>query len=263
MGDVPTSPDRVATLRRLHQGPEPLVLPNCWDAATAKVVVDAGLPVVATSSAAVAESLGWADHEQAPADEMLAAAARIARAVDVPVTADVESGYGLAADDLAARLVEASVAGFNLEDTDHTTHALTDVDAQVARLRALRAAFDGAGVPLVMNARVDSFVRSRDHAAVLDDGIARARAYVDAGADCVYPITLADASMIERFVRALAPAPVNVLLTRAAPDVATLRELGVRRVSLGGGMYRAATRFVGDVASGLRTGDTSALFGPA
>jgi 2-methylisocitrate lyase-like PEP mutase family enzyme len=258
---MPTSRAHVDLLRSLHAGADLLLLPNCWDAATARAVVDAGFPVVATSSAAVAESLGWGDHEQAPADEMLAAAARVARAVDVPVTADVEGGYGLPADDLAARLVASGVAGFNLEDTDHTTHAVTDVGAHVARLRAIRAALDATDTPLVVNARVDAFLHTRDHAAALDDAVARARAYVDAGADCVYPIVLADAALIEAFVRAVDPAPVNVLLTRAAPPLATLRDLGVRRVSLGGGLYRRSTGFLAEVLDGLRVGDTTALFG--
>lgn len=257
---MPTSRAHADRLRALHAGPDLLLLANCWDVATARAVVDNGFPAVATSSAAVAESLGWEDHEQAPADDMLAAAARVARAVDVPVTADVESGYGLAADDLVARLVGTGVAGFNLEDTDHTTHALTDVDAHAARLRSIRAALDASGAPLVLNARVDAFLHTRDHAAVLDDAVARARAYLDAGADCVYPIVLADAALVDAFVRAVAPAPVNVLLTPAAPPLARLRDLGVRRVSLGGGLYRRSMRFVADVVSGLRSDDTSALF---
>lgn len=258
---MPTTRDHVDELRRLHDGPDLLLLPNCWDAATARTVVDAGFPVVATSSAAVAESLGWADHEQAPADEMLAAAARVVRAVDVPVTADVESGYGLDADDFVGRLVHAGVAGFNIEDTDHATHALVDVGAQAARLRAIRAALDATETPLVLNARVDSFLHARDHAAALDGAITRARAYLDAGADCVYPIVLGDAALIDRFVRGVGPAPVNVLLTRATPPLATLRELGVRRVSLGGGLHRRSMGFVADVVRGLRSEDPPALFG--
>lgn len=255
-----TSAEHAETLRRLHSGPEPLVLPNAWDAATAKVVAGAGYPAVATSSGAVAESLGWADHQQAPVDEMLAAARRIVRAVDVPVTADVEGGYGLDATELADRLVHAGVAGFNLEDTDHDRGVLVDPDAQAARIRAVRDALDAAGAPLVMNARVDVFLRATDHHAVLDDAITRARAYVDAGAECVYPIVLADPELIGAFTAAVAPIPVNVLLTPRTPSVAALRDLGVRRVSVGGGMFRAVLRYVGDVAAGLRTGDASVLF---
>jgi 2-methylisocitrate lyase-like PEP mutase family enzyme len=256
-----TSRAHVDTLRRLHTGPDPLLLPNVWDAATAKVVAAAGFPAVATSSGAVAESLGWADHEQAPVAEMLAAAGRVARAVDLPVTADVESGYGLAPDELAGRLVGAGLAGFNIEDTDHARGELADIDAHAARVRAVRDSLDASGPPLVMNARVDVFLRTADHASALDDGIARARAYAAAGADCVYPIVLADPALIKAFTDALRPTPVNILLTPAAPTLGALRDLGVRRISLGGGAFRAALRFVREVTAGLRDGDTSVLFG--
>jgi 2-methylisocitrate lyase-like PEP mutase family enzyme len=256
-----TSLALVDTLRRLHAGPEPLVLPNVWDASTAKTVAAAGFPAVATSSGAVAESLGFADHQQAPVDEMLAAARRVVHAVDLPVTVDFEAGYGLEPDVLAARLVAAGVAGFNIEDTDHDRGTLSDVDAHAERLRHVRAALDASGAPLVMNARVDAFLRDADHAAVLDDGITRARAYAAAGADCVYPIVLADRELVRRFVEAVDPTPVNVLLTPAAPTIAELRELGVRRISVGGGMFRTAGRFVGDVVAALHSGDASVLFG--
>jgi 2-methylisocitrate lyase-like PEP mutase family enzyme len=176
---------RARRLRELHAGPELLVLPNVWDAATARTVAAAGFPAVATSSGAVALSLGYADHEQAPPGEMLAAVARVVRAVDVPVTADVESGYGWPAAELVDRLATAGAVGCNLEDTDHAAGGLRDADTQAERIAAVRAAAAASGTDLVVNARVDTFLHPGDPAAQLDEGIRRARRYLEAGADCV------------------------------------------------------------------------------
>src|SRR6185312_16404931 len=156
--------------------------------------------------------------ENAPATEMFAAAARIARSVDVAVTCDAEAGYGLPPDELVEALLNAGVVGCNLEDTDHKTGALTDVERQAERLAAIRRAATSRGYGLVINARVDVFL-SRDSRALEDrirEGIARARAYLDAGADCVYPITLADERAIGQFVDAV-DAPVNILHLPQAP----------------------------------------------
>src|SRR6201991_1995982 len=144
-------------LRSLHRPGAPLLLPNAWDAATARAVVAAGFPVVATTSAGVAAAIGYEDHEGAPGDEMLAAAARIADSVEVPVTVDAEAGYGMEPAELVAALRAAGAAGCNLEDTDHAADGLRDPDAQAARLGAVRQAAADDGYPLVINARVDSF----------------------------------------------------------------------------------------------------------
>jgi 2-methylisocitrate lyase-like PEP mutase family enzyme len=255
-----TATHRAGVLRTLHAGPDLLVLPNAWDVATARAVVGAGYAAVATSSGAVAGSLGYGDHEQAPADEMLAAAARIARAVDVPVTADVESGYGWVPAELVDRLTTAGIAGCNLEDTDHSTGELRAAGEQAEYLRSVRDALDAAGADLVLNARVDTFLHPDDPTRQLEAGIERARAYADAGADCVYPIVLTDADALRTFVDALRPTPVNALLLPATPAFAVLREIGVRRVSLGGGMFRAVQRVVGELATGVATGETARLF---
>src|SRR5215212_4736629 len=138
---------RCDLLRSLHRPGEPLLLPNAWDVATAKAVVAAGFPVVATTSGGVAEALGYEDHEGAPGDEMLAAAARMARSVEVPVTVDAEAGYGLEPAELVAALRDAGAAGCNLEDTDHGTGSLRDPDAQADWLRAVREAASENGYP--------------------------------------------------------------------------------------------------------------------
>src|SRR3954466_12148082 len=149
---------RCHLLRSLHRPGNPLLLPNAWDVATAKAVVAAGFPVVATTSGGMAETLGYEDHEGAPADEMLAAAARIARSVDVPVTVDAEAGYGMEPAELVAALRSVGAAGCNLEDSDHTAGGLRDSDRQAQWLRAVREAASAEGYGLVINARVDVFI---------------------------------------------------------------------------------------------------------
>src|SRR5436189_2669601 len=142
-------------LRSLQRPGTPLLLPNAWDVATAKAVVAAGFPVVATTSAGVAETLGYEDHEGAPGDEMLAAAARIARGVEVPVTVDAEAGYGMEPAELVAALRSAGAAGCNLEVSDYAAGSLRDVDRHAEWLTAVRHAASDQDYPLVINARVD------------------------------------------------------------------------------------------------------------
>lgn len=221
-------------LRALHQAGRPLVLPNAWDAESARLVAEAGFPVVATSSTAVAASLGYADHQDAPPDEVFAALARISRRVDVPVTADLEGGYGLTAADLVDRMVAAGVVGLNLEDSNYETGTgLTDVDQQASRIAAIKA----VGPDVVLNARIDVYLPGSGVAAAdqLAESLRRARTYLDAGADCVYPIFLADPAEIAAHVKEL-DAPVNILLRPGAPSIEELAALGVARVSVGGGL---------------------------
>jgi 2-methylisocitrate lyase-like PEP mutase family enzyme len=245
---------RCDLLRSLHRPGTPLVLPNAWDVASARAVVAAGFPVVATTSAAVASSLGYEDHQAAPAAEMLAAAWRIARSVEVPVTVDAEAGYGMAPADLVDALLAAGAAGCNLEDTDHRSGRLAEVERQAEWLRAVRDAADARGYGLVINARVDVFLAGRSappSREVLDDGVARARVYLSAGADCVYPILLWAEDAIAEFVAA-AGGPVNVIALPQAPPVARLAELGVARVSYGsmphGHAMRALASYLAEIA---------------
>jgi 2-methylisocitrate lyase-like PEP mutase family enzyme len=232
------------TLRGLHVPGRPLVLANIWDAASARLAEAAGFPVVATSSGALAESLGYGDHQDAPADEMFAAAARIARAVAVPVTVDAEAGYGLSADDLVARLLDAGAVGCNLEDSDYAGGGMTDVAKQVDWLASVRATADRTGVALVVNARIDLFVRAAARgtaeSTLLDEAVTRARAYLAAGADCVYPIALRDQDVLRRLLAEVSPGAVNVLSLPGGPPVADMAGLGVARVSTGTSVWRAA-----------------------
>jgi 2-methylisocitrate lyase-like PEP mutase family enzyme len=223
-------------LRSLHVPGSPLVLPNAWDVASAKAVVDAGFPVVATTSGGVAAALGFEDHEGAPADEMFAAAARIADAVDVPVTVDAEAGYGLEPAELVKALQQAGAAGCNLEDTNHSSGALRDPDEHAAWLRQVR---DAASYPLVINARIDVFVADREtpQSQLVPEALERARAYLDAGADCVYPIFLREPDALATFASEAA-GPVNVLAIAEVPSLAELSEMGVARVSYGSLLHR-------------------------
>jgi len=229
-----------AGLRARHVPGQPLVLPNIWDADSARLVEAAGFPVVATSSVGVAAALGYPDGEGAPAAEMLAAAARIARAVSVPVSVDAEAGYGLPPAELVDRLLQAGAAGCNLEDTDHGRGTRRPVAEQADLLAAVRAA---AGQDLVVNARIDLFLHAEDPAAVLPEAIERARAYLAAGADCVYPIMLRSRDLLAEFVRAVSPAAVNGNPLPGSTSLADLATLGVARVSLGAGPWRAVRAF--------------------
>lgn len=222
-------------LRELHHG-SMLVLPNAWDEPSAELVVELGFPVVATSSAAVADVLGHADGEKAPWREMFAAVARIARTVPVPVTVDAEAGYGLSPEDFVAALLDAGAVGCNLEDTDHRRGGLLDAREQADRLAGVRAAADAAGVRVVVNARIDVFLPSSGigEADRLPEALRRARLYRAAGVDCVYPIGGSAGDTLPPLV---AEGPVNANTTDEL-DLEALRSLGVARVSFGPRFYR-------------------------
>ena len=247
---------RCELLRSLHRPGAPLLLPNAWDAATARAVVAAGFPVVATTSWGVAGALGHEDHEAAPAEEMFAAAARIARSVEVPVTVDAEAGYGMEPAELVAALRRAGAAGCNLEDTDHATGSLRDPDGQAEWLRAVRQAASADGYRLVINARVDVFLgpylAGADAAIqkeLVPEAVRRANAYLEAGADCAYPIVLSEAEALRRFMSD-AGGPVNVIGGAHSPSLVDLAGLGVARVSWGPYLYwEAMARFEDQLAA--------------
>ncbi|WP_089099314.1 isocitrate lyase/PEP mutase family protein [Streptomyces hyaluromycini] len=227
--------------RALHHGRppgDPLVLPGPWDAASARALVAAGFPALATPSAGVAASLGYADGET-PAAEMFAAVARITRAVEVPVSADVEDGYGLAPKELVERLLEAGAVGCNLEDS--AGGVLKDPHEHAEWLAEVRSA---AGDRLFLNARVDTFARG---VADPDRTIERAALYVAAGADCVYPIEAPTAVL--PLLRSGVEGPLNMYARPdgASPAPAELGELGATRITFGPGLLRLALRSVQQV----------------
>jgi len=216
------------------------VLPNAWDAGSARIFVEAGFPALATTSAGIAFSLGYPDGEKISRDEMLAAVARITRRVSVPVTADMEAGFGRTTDavaETARGVLAAGAVGMNLEDS--VEERLLDFDLSVARVRAAREAATAEGVPLVINARTDAF-----HPGTLPEGrqfaeaVRRGNAYRAAGADCVFVPFVGDSGTIERLVKAIA-APLNILGAPDAPSLTALEALGVRRVTFGSAPMRA------------------------
>ncbi|MEY9486716.1 2-methylisocitrate lyase-like PEP mutase family enzyme [Streptomyces calvus] len=236
--------DVFSALHRNRLPGDPLVLPGPWDAASARVFAEAGFPALATPSAGVAAALGHEDGHT-PADEMFAAVARIVRAVDVPVSADVEGGYGLAPKELVERLLEAGAVGCNLEDS--ADGVLKDPHQHAEWLAEVRAA---AGDRIFLNARVDTFVRG-----VTDPerAIERAALYVAAGADCVYPIG-APAGVLP-LLRSGIEGPLNVhALPGEGPSPAELGELGATRITFGPGLQQRATAALREIAAGLRTG---------
>jgi 2-methylisocitrate lyase-like PEP mutase family enzyme len=247
---------RCDLLRSLHRPGDPLLLPNAWDVATARAVVAAGHPVVATTSGGVAGTLGYEDHEGAPGDEMLAADARIVRSVDVPVTVDAEAGYGMEPAELVAALRDMGAAGCNLEDSDYAAGGLRDPDRHAAWLREVREAASEDGYGLVINARIDvflgPFVAGADPGTqeeLVPEALRRANAYLEAGVDCVFPITLWEMDALRRFTSEVR-GPVNVLRLPQAPSLAELAELGVVRVSWGTLLHWAAmARFEEQLAS--------------
>jgi 2-methylisocitrate lyase-like PEP mutase family enzyme len=235
----PDLQSRCELLRSLQRPGDPLLLPNAWDVATAKAVVAAGFPVVATTSGGVAATLGYEDHEGAPGDEMLAAAARIARGVEVPVTVDAEAGYGMEPKELVAALRGMGAAGCNLEDSDYEAGSLRDPDRHAEWLSAVRQAASEDDYPLVINARIDVFLGPFLAGAgpgmqdeLVPEAVRRAKAYLDAGVDCVFPITLWEADALRRFTAEVSGL-VNVVRLPQAPSLAELAALGVARVSWG------------------------------
>ena len=237
---------KAEVLRRLHiEGPM-LVLPNAWDAGSARIFVEAGFPALATTSAGIAFSLGCPDGERISRDEMLAAVARITRRISVPITADMEAGYGQTADAVAEtvrRVIDAGAVGMNLEDRIEEKH-LIDFALSVERVRAARRAADATGVRLVLNARTDAFEApeiARDKR--LAEAVRRGNAFREAGADSVFVPFVGDSGTIEQLVQQI-HAPVNILGTPNAPTLKQMAALGVRRVTFGSAPMRATLGLV-------------------
>ncbi len=250
--------DHCDLLRSLHRPGTPLLLPNVWDVATARAVVAAGFPVVATTSGGVAATLGYQDHEDAPADEMFAAAARIVRGVELPVTVDAEAGYGMEPADVVAALQTAGAAGCNLEDTDHRAGSLRDPGLHAEWLAAVRQAASEVGYQLVINARVDVFLAPffagagpETQAELVPEAIERANAYLEAGADCVFPIALWEPNALRRFISEVR-GPVNVIRLPQTPSLVELAALGVARVSWASLLHRGSMAHFGDQLTALQ-----------
>ncbi|MHB1536505.1 MAG: isocitrate lyase/PEP mutase family protein [Acidimicrobiales bacterium] len=247
-------------LRARHFSGRPLLLANAWDAASARAVAEAGYPVIATSSAAIGASLGVGDSEQMTPDMAFAAVKRIAGAVELPVTADLEAGYGLSAVELVDRLLDAGAVGCNLEDSDHHGPAVfVDMDRQADYIAEICAAGRRAGVDVVVNARADVYLRDEvppeDRMA---ETLRRGHRYLSAGATCVYPIGVTDPAEISTLVAQMG-GPVNIWLRPDGPPLAELHRIGVARISLAAGLQRHTTTQIAALAACLLAGDDTWL----
>jgi 2-methylisocitrate lyase-like PEP mutase family enzyme len=245
--------EKAARFRELHHGPRLLILPNAWDVASARIFEDLGFTAIGTTSAGIAASLGYPDGQRISRSEMLEMVSRIANAVSIPVTADMEAGYGLSPDDLAATaraVIESGAIGMNLEDaTGDDDRLLVEPALQARKIEAIRQMASSLGVPLVLNARTDLYhlMGAGDPATRFDRTVERLTSYRRAGADCLFVPGVRDAETIGRLARGV-NGPLNVLAGPGMPPVAELQRLGVARLSVGSGPMRATlglTRRIG------------------
>ncbi len=246
--------------RQLHHGPKTLVLPNIWDVSSARVLEEAGIAAIATTSAGIAFALGYPDGEQISREQMFEVVARIAARVSLPVTADAEAGYGGRPEDaaLTARaVIEAGAVGLNLEDgTDDLQHPLADLSRQLDKIAAVREAAGAMGVPLVLNARTDVYLlQVGKPESRFAETVRRLSAFKDAGADCLFAPGVRDLKVISRLVRELQH-PLNILAGPGSPPIPELQKIGVARVSLGSSPMRATLGLVRRIAQELQTTGT-------
>jgi 2-methylisocitrate lyase-like PEP mutase family enzyme len=253
---------KAEALRDLHVPGDPLLLLNAWDAASAVVIARAGARAIATSSAAAANALGYADGQQLTREQMLGAVAAIAGAVDLPVTADMEAGYGdepEAAAATARGVVGVGAVGLNMEDLSDAGEDLLPVERFAAKIAAVRAVGDETGIPLVLNARTDVFLgQVGDPGTRLERAVERGRAYLAAGADCIFVPGVIDPGVITALVQGI-DGPVSILAVPGSPPLTELKAFGVARISTGSGPYRAAlslARTMADEAYGAGTLDS-------
>ena len=246
--------------RAMHHGQRILLLPNAWDVASARIFEEAGFGAIATTSAGIAFTLGYPDGQRISRNEMLQAVSRIASAVRVPVTADVEAGYGDRPEDAAQTalaVIESGAVGMNLEDASgHASHPLVDLQLQLEKIAAINESKRKTGVPIVLNARTDVYLLQVGPAEKrYDQALRRLAAFRDAGADCLFLPGLRDAATIGRMVKDL-NFPLNILAGPGAPSIPELQQLGVARVSLGSSTMRATLGLLGRIAEELKTTGT-------
>lgn len=251
---------KAEALKQMHSAAEPLVLVNVWDVASARIVEDAGFTAIATSSAGIAFAQGFPDGQKIQPERMFEVVAQIAQAVRVPVTADVEAGYGSRPEDAARtarQVIEAGAVGMNFEDaTGNDEHPLFELPLQLERIRAIRETCSQLRVPLVLNARTDVYLAQVGEPSTrYDETIRRLRAFRDAGADCVFVPGLRDADTIGRLVADLA-CPVNILGGLGSPSISELAALGVKRISLGSGPMRATAGLLRRLAAEVNSQGT-------
>lgn len=251
---------KAEAFRAMHHGPDPLLLVNVWDVASARIVEEAGFPAVATTSAGIAFARGFPDGEKIHPDRMFASIAQIAGAVKVPVTGDVEAGYGDSPEralHTARNIIFGGAVGMNFEDaTGDSNHPLADLSLQLERIRSIREAASKYDLALVLNARTDVYLlQVGDPAKRYDETVRRLSAFRDAGADCVFAPGVRDPETIRRLVVDLKH-PVNILAGPDSPSVSELAALGVRRISLGSGPMRATLGLLRRLAEEVKQAGT-------
>ena len=255
-------PERAAHLRALHHAPPLLLLPNAWDAGSARLLEAAGCRALATTSSGVAHALGRPDGEFLSRAEMIDAIGRIARSVEIPVSADLERGYGETAAEVGETIrmaIETGVVGVNLEDGVPGDRELRPIDAQCERLAAARHVADASGVPIFINARIDVWLRGAgDPDQRLDSALARADAYLGAGADGIFTPGVVDPALIEALAGRI-EAPLNVFYRPGLPTVSELERLGVSRLTLGGAAAVAALGLLRRIVIELQESGTYSL----
>ena len=257
--------EKAEKFRALHQTPLPLVLVNAWDVVSARIVEVLGFSAVATTSAGVAWAEGFADGERISRDHMLARVKRIAQAVQVPLTADLEGGYGYTvrdADATARGAIEAGAVGLNFEDAHPEENSLIDIELQAARIAAIHDVATKLNVPLVINARTDVYLADigDNDTWRLQETIRRGNEYLRAGADVVFVPGVTDEPTIKTLAASIG-GPINVLAGASTPSIARLRDLGVARVSVGSGAIGYALARFRDVAARLRDGGSFEFIG--
>ena len=252
------------TFRKLHRAPPILLLPNSWDPMSARIFEAAGFPAAATTSGGLAWALGYQDGEKTPWPEVVAATRRIAEAVRVPLTADIETGYGETPDELSRSITDiigAGAVGVNLEDgMPNPKEPVRTIEDAAARIRAARAAASAAGVPIVINARIDLYLKHvGDEATRFTETLRRAEAYLAAGADCIFVFAVADLDLIKKLTAAI-KAPVNVVGRAGGPGLKALEAAGVARVSIASGASMVVMSTIQRIAEELRqTGEFDIL----
>jgi 2-methylisocitrate lyase-like PEP mutase family enzyme len=254
---------KAEAFRAMHTGEGAVVLPNVWDVASARIIEESGFEAIATTSAGIAFAQGFPDGQKIPADRMIAAIAQIAANIRVPVTADLEAGYGQRPDDAgrtAGKVISAGAVGMNFEDaTGDASCPLTELPLQLERIRAIRETANRLSVPLVLNARTDVYLlQIGEPARRYDEAVRRLAAFRDAGADCVFVPGVRDPETIGRIVADL-KCPVNILAVPGSPSVSELGALGVKRISLGSGPMRASLGFLRRLAEEVKASGTYEL----
>jgi 2-methylisocitrate lyase-like PEP mutase family enzyme len=248
-----TQKEKATAFHKLHVKGSPVILFNCWDAGSARIIEEAGAKAIATSSWAVAVAHGFEDREKTPFDLAIANLERVVKSVGVPVTIDLEGGYATDHSKLKENIeqvIAAGAVGINFEDQIIGGKGLHTIEDQAARIRIIRETAEKAAIPLFINARTDVFLwvdRAKHDEVLLDETVRRGVAYAEAGASGLFAPGLENLTLIEKLCE-LSPLPVNILALPDIPPVKTLAQLGVARVSYGSRPYRQMSEFLKEAA---------------